>query len=223
MLAYAASRPAPVERKPHPNMLLVIIGAHVAVAALVMSAKMDLPRRIINDPTHTFWIPKPTDPTPPPPTHETTRPTRETTIDHPPVDVWTPPTDTFDPGPPITTDPGPPQIALGGGGGNGRIELPPPHSIVKLGPTLLTSGADLKPPYPQSKLLAEEETTLRLKLTIDERGRVVAVEPVGRADRVFLDAARNYLIGHWRYRPASEDGRPVAATEVITLRFQLDG
>ncbi len=221
MLAYAASRPAPVERKPHPNMLLVIIGAHVAVAALVMSAKMDLPGHI-SDPTHTFWIPKPKDtPPPPPPTHETTQQTRDNTIDRPPIDVWTPPTGTFDPGP-IKFDPGP-QIALGGGGGNGTVELPPPHSMVKIGPTLLTSGVELKPPYPQSKLLTEEEAVLRLKLTIDERGHVVAVEPVGRADRVFLDAARSYLIAHWRYRPASEDGRAVTATEVITLRFQLDG
>lgn len=221
MLAYAASRPSPVERKPHPNMLLVIIGAHVAVAALVMSAKMDLPGHI-SDPTHTFWVPKPKDPPPPTPTQQpsTQRHTSDPTIDQPPVETWTPPTGTFDPGP-TTVDPGP-QIALNGGG-NGTVELPQPHSIVKLGPTLLTSGVDLKPPYPQSKLLSEEEATLRLKLTIDEHGRVVAVDPVGRADRVFLDAARSYLIAHWRYRPASEDGRPVGATEVITLRFQLDG
>lgn len=221
MLAYAASRPTPVERKPHPNMLLVIIGVHVAVAALVMSARMDLPIRILDDPTKTFWVPKPKDTPPPAPTHEaTSQQTRDSTVDQPPVEVWTPPTGTFDPGPPVSVDPGP-RLALGGG--NGTIELPPPHSIVKLGPTLLTSSADLKPPYPQSKLLTEEEAVLRLKLTIDERGRVVAVEPVGRADRVFLDAARNYLIGHWRYRPASEDGRAVGSTEVITLRFQLDG
>jgi protein TonB len=64
---------------------------------------------------------------------------------------------------------------------------------------------------------------LRLRLTIDERGRVVAVEPVGKSDRVFLEAARRYLVAHWRYRPASEDGRAVATSIVIALRFQLDG
>jgi len=40
---------------------------------------------------------------------------------------------------------------------------------------------------------------------------------------VFLEAARRHLIAHWRYRPASEDGRAIASTAVITLRFQLDG
>ena len=70
---------------------------------------------------------------------------------------------------------------------------------------------------------SEEEAVLRLKLTIDERGRVIAVEPLGRADRAFLDSARRHLIAHWRYRPATEDGRAVSSSAVITLRFQLDG
>jgi hypothetical protein len=52
---------------------------------------------------------------------------------------------------------------------------------------------------------------------------VIAVDPVGRADRVFLEAARRYLIAHWRYQPASEDGRSVASSITVTLRFELDG
>jgi len=79
------------------------------------------------------------------------------------------------------------------------------------------------PPYPSSKLITEEEASLTLRLTIDERGRVIAVEPVGRADPVFLAAARRHLLARWRYKPASEDGRAIASTAVITLRFQLDG
>jgi protein TonB len=94
---------------------------------------------------------------------------------------------------------------------------------VKLGPQLATSASELKPPYPASKLITEEEATLRLKLMIDERGRVIAVDPVGNADRTFLEAARRYLIAHWRYKPATEDGRAVGSSMVITLRFQLDG
>jgi protein TonB len=63
---------------------------------------------------------------------------------------------------------------------------------------------------------------LRLNLTIDERGRVVAVDPIGRADGTFLEAARRHLIAHWRYRPATEDGRAVSSTLAVTLRFQLE-
>ncbi len=63
---------------------------------------------------------------------------------------------------------------------------------------------------------------LQLRLTIDERGRVTAVDPVGAADPAFLAAARKHIRAHWRYRAATEDGRAVASSTVITLRFQLD-
>jgi periplasmic protein TonB len=49
------------------------------------------------------------------------------------------------------------------------------------------------------------------------------VDPVGRADGEFLAAARRHLIAHWRYAPATDDGRAVGSTTTITLRFQLDG
>ena len=44
-----------------------------------------------------------------------------------------------------------------------------------------------------------------------------------QADRTFLDAARRHLIAHWRYQPAAEDGRTIASSIVITLRFELNG
>ena len=61
------------------------------------------------------------------------------------------------------------------------------------------------------------------RLTISESGRVTAVDPVGTADREFLDAGRRHLIAHWRYQPATEDGRAIASFTVVTLRVQLDG
>ena len=36
----------------------------------------------------------------------------------------------------------------------------------------------------------------------------MAVEPVGHADPPSSTAARRYILGHWRYQPATEDGRP---------------
>lgn len=222
MLAYAASRPAIVERRPHPNFLLGIIAAHVAVIAVVMSAKMDLPRVIRDHPPTVFWVPQPQDPPSiPQPTHSTTKPATQTELTHTDPQVSSLP--------PVGEKLGSGDPDLGKGTliatlGNGTIpELPPPHTSVRLGPVLATPPSELRPPYPPSKLMSEEEATLRLKLTIDERGRVVAVDPVGRADRAFLEAARSYLIKHWRYRPASEDGAAIGSSTVITLRFQLDG
>jgi protein TonB len=222
MLAYAASRPAPVERRPYPNAMLVIIALHIAGIAAVMSAKMDLPGIIKGPDTTVFWVPKPKEPPPPtPPAPPTPRPTDSNITK---VDPIAPIPDRSDPIGPTPTTP----FNTGTLGGGGTVVIPefkplPKPYPVKLGAQLLTSGEELKPPYPSSKLITEEEASLTLRLTIDERGRVVAVEPVGRADRVFLEAARRHLIAHWRYRPASEDGRATASTAVITLRFQLDG
>jgi len=122
---------------------------------------------------------------------------------------------------PGTGDPG---VAIGGSGANGVPQFPTQLiAPVRHEASLMTRPDDLKPPYPESKILSGEEATLHLRLTISESGRVTAVDPVGAADRVFLEAARRHLIAHWRYRPATEDGRPIASSVVISLRFLLDG
>ncbi len=89
-------------------------------------------------------------------------------------------------------------------------------------PRLATADNALKPPYPNDKLRAEEEATLKLRLTIDARGRVTAVDPVGSADPSFLEAARRHILKAWRYKPATEDGVAVPTTMVITLSFRLE-
>src|SRR5438309_9737470 len=207
MLAYAASRPVAVDRRPHPSTMLMIIGVHVAVIAAVMSAKMDLPHRIFDPPPKVFWVPNPKVP-PPNPVHTSTR-TQPTNswIDHSRVQqIATDPqvvtgTTKLDP------DPGRDALVIP------EVKQPPIRVAVSTGAQLLTPSSELKPPYPASKLLTEEEAVLKLRLTIDEHGRVVAVDPVGRADPAFLEAARRHLLAHWRYKPAMDDGRAVTSSE----------
>lgn len=221
MLAYAANRPLAGSRRSSPNTLLFIIGGHVALIAAVMSAKMDLPQRIYPAPPLIHVDP---DPLPPPPNDigkpRSERPhSREISIDHkaallPATRPGNPPDD----GTPL--NPG----SLTGATVVVAPVLPETRTApVHLLPRLLTRPEDLKPPYPSSKILSEEEAVLMLRLSIDDHGRVVAVEPIGKADRDFLDAARRHLLAHWRYQPAMDDGRAVASSLVITLRFQLDG
>jgi len=221
MLAYAASRPPVVDRRPHPNTLLFIIGAHVAVVAAVMSAKMDLPQRLKPEPP--LIVDTIPDPPPPPPLSTAAKPHQPVTTPldrpslQPPVHpLFNPPVGHDQ----LTSDPGP----LAGRGAAVIPSLPPTTATpVKTGPRLLTPPSELKPPYPADKLLNEEEGAIRVRLTIDENGRVTAVDPVGRADPEFLDAARRHLIAHWRFKPASEGGHAVASTTVVTLQFQLEG
>jgi protein TonB len=221
MLAYAANRPVVGKRQSSPNAMLIVISAHVALVAAVMSVKMDFPQRIKEPPTIIDLLP---DPIPPQPIKLPTSPQpRHVTrvIDNPRTNV---------PLPPITgpiVDPGLPGLdprRVTGAGTNiitaiQRPVVTPMYHDARL----LTPPAELKPPYPPSKLLSEEEAVLTLRLVIDERGRVVSVDPVGRADSAFLEAARRYMIARWRYQPATDDGRAISSSLTVTLRFELNG
>jgi protein TonB len=221
MLAYAAHRPVFVDGRPHPNTMLLIIGAHVALVAAVMSAKMELPIKPPPIITKVDFIPIPKDPVPvvqPKTPHGL--PPSNTWIDHPRPQVPTQPTDQPLTGQGPSVDPGP----VAGAGTTVMNDFPQrPVVLGRSGPTLLTAPSELKPPYPASKLLNEEEAVLRLKLTIDENGRVVDVAPIGDADYAFLEAARRHLLAHWRYKPATEGGHAVGSTTIVTLHFELDG
>jgi protein TonB len=205
--------PAYADRKRHPRALLFILAGHAAVIAAVMTARMDLPLPFVPAPTTVKLIPEPQVPPEAPPPQPKPDP-RRSMIDQVPRVIPLPqpslpavdslPLPLPNPGPSVTRDPAP---------------VP---ALVRTGPRFMTPDSLLKPPYPQQKLRLEEEAVLRLRLSIDHRGRVTAVEPLGRADAIFLAAARSHLLAHWRYKPASEDGRPVASTTVVTLRFQLD-
>lgn len=220
MLAYAAARKRIGERRSSPNTLLFIISAHIAAVAAIMSAKMDLPKEILDRPTVIRFIRVP----PPPPPAETNH--HRVQQQHP---LYVPPVPSPMPTPPIES----PETTstLSNSADSGEIPAPPqppvdirPQPVPVSTPAQpMTAASDLRPPYPESKLLTGQEAALTLRLTIDEHGRVVGVDPIGRADPVFLSAARRHLMSHWRYKPAMEGSRAVSSTVVVTLRFQLDG
>ena len=216
-----APTPGFADRRRHPRALIVIIGAHAALVAAVMSAKMAVPIVEDHSPIMVDWI----DPPKPPPPEPQAQPRKPQTnpavsqVDIPPP-IIPPRSDTapvMDSLPIPVPDPGP--IA---GSNPDPLALPKPApAVVRPGPRFVTPDWALRPPYPADKQRLEEEATLKLRLTIDERGRVIAVEPVGPADPSFLRAARKHLIASWRYKPATEDGRPVPSSTVITLGFEL--
>jgi protein TonB len=228
MLAYAADRRS--RRRLSPSALLMIAAGHAIAIGLLITAKIDV--GIFKEPveTETYNVPlrppPPEQPRPAPKVEQDRRlpPPPDSRVDNPPPFIPLPqPGESFDLGPSINSqvpDIGP---ALGSPLGTSP-SLPPaqPAEVVRVGPRALTPPDLLRPPYPESKMRTEEEAVLRLRLSIDTRGRVTAVEPVGAADLAFLAAARTHLVRHWRYRPATEDGRAVASTLTITLRFQLE-
>jgi periplasmic protein TonB len=184
----------------------------------VMSAKMDLPNPFKPEPPLIVDTIKAPPPPPPIGTTSKSHATRTFTpvIDRPPQNVkLTQVVDLPPLGGRTTGD-------LGSIDGGGAIVIPKIEDPIRTGPQLLTPQSEMKPPYPASKLLNEEEGAVTVRLTIDQQGRVIAVDPVGRADPAFLDAARRHLLAHWRFKPASEEGRAITSTTVVTLHFQLD-
>lgn len=217
MLAYAADRRRIAERHSSPRALLLVAAAHVALIGAVMSARMDLPQRIFDPPIVVTTVPIPKPPPPDPARTDIPTKSKPTTIDQTQVIVPLPRPndDRID----ATRIP----LPVPGGDRIGpKIDPLPTPATIRVGPRFATPPLDVRPPYPPSKIESEEQAVLKLKLSIDPRGRVVAVEPVGTADAAFLAAARRHLIAHWRYRPATEDGRAIASATEITLRFELN-
>ena len=222
MLAYAAHRRQ--RRRLSPATFSLIIGGHAVALALLISARMDVtgPPEIVR--TWARNIPLPEDPPPPPPEplQQTPSPAPQSHITRAPAVVDLP-----SPGPAIDLGPPTPDIVPDIGP---IIDQPirpapaldPPKAPVNVAARLSTPPDLLRPPYPENKRRLEEEATLRLRLSIDERGRVTAVEPLGSADPEFLQSARKHLIRNWRYKPATEDGRAVPSTLTITLSFRLE-
>ena len=224
MLAYAARNPRPAGRAGSPKALLVVVAGHAALIAAVLTAKMELVTVTPFDPTDIVNIRTP--PPPPPPPEPQTRPetrpqeplVQDSSIDHTEtiVDMGQTTSIQVDKGPTIG------EILEKIGPGTAITPDPPKREIVKTAALARTPDSALRPPYPNDKLRLEEEATLKLRLSIDARGRVTAVEPVGRADPSFLEAARRHIIKAWRYKPATEDGVAVPSTMVINLSFRLE-
>ena len=220
MLAYA---PRPTARSGSPRTLLLVAAGHVVALALVLTARSEFVARAPADPTDVVFI-EPVKPPPPPPPTADPAPPRDplqSTIDRPPVIIPTPalPSEALAEGPPVTVvDPRigtavePPAIIP---------DLPTP-AIVRKAARFITPADQVRPPYPASKQRLEQEASLRLALTIDARGRVTSVSPVGAADPIFLNAAQRHIVRHWRYQPASEGGEAVASRIVVTLKFTLE-
>lgn len=221
MLAYAPERRAAGAGQQSRKTLMLVVVGHIALVAVALTTKMTIdiargegPLIVENYPLEP--PPAPIDPQ----VTEKPRPATASTVTQ--ADRVIPTNTNNDP---VILDPGP-SIPAGPEIGDlvGPYQPPvlqPAHDPVRTAAVLRTGEADLRPPYPVDKLRAEEEATLKLRLTIDEMGRVIAVDPVGKADPSFLAAARRHLMRSWRYRPATVDGVATTTSTVISLSFRL--
>lgn len=219
MLAYAAHR-RPPGASASPTSLMLIVGAHAVALGLVITAKSDFAPRLPPVITNVFEVPLDMPPPPPPePVTEPQVPNRTTITTVKPIVTTISDDLNVDETPTkaTTVDPYP------GNEVNVPVKYdPPPLSVTRVAARFATPEDLVRPPYPASKQRLEEEASLRLALSIDSRGRVVGVEPIGVADPEFLAAARKHILKYWRYKPATENGTAVASRTELTLKFELD-
>jgi len=86
--------------------------------------------------------------------------------------------------------------------------------------TMLASS-QLQPPYPASEQRAENEGSVTVRILIGSDGRVKSVEKVRGANEAFFRSTEQQALRHWRFKPATVDGRPVESRKTMTVHFRL--
>ena len=123
-----------------------------------------------------------------------------------------PPTYTIDNGPTITLPPPPPS----GPGGGGTAGVAPDTAAVGIAATHST------PDYPALARKMGEEGRVLLRLAVSADGAVTGASVEQSSGFADLDrSAVDWVIAHWRYKPATQGGAAVAGTARAVVVFSL--
>lgn len=78
------------------------------------------------------------------------------------------------------------------------------------------------PPYPPVALRVGAEGKVTLRLTVLADGRVGKADIVASSGRQDLDeTAQQWIVGHWIYKPALQDGQAAPGQTLATVTFSL--
>lgn len=96
----------------------------------------------------------------------------------------------------------------------------PVQPSTKLEPVARTH---LSPPYPTlSKRLGERGTTL-MQVSISTQGTVTDCKTIKTSGSVRLDTtACTFVQEHWRWKPPTQDGKPITASERVSVIWNLE-
>lgn len=81
---------------------------------------------------------------------------------------------------------------------------------------------DCKTDYPDEAKRNDAEGTVRLRITVDDSGKVVEVKALPPSLGFGLDEAARKAITRCKFKPAFKGGEPVATSFVYNYTFQLD-
>jgi protein TonB len=84
------------------------------------------------------------------------------------------------------------------------------------------SNTHTTPPYPVEARAAAHQGTVLLQMTVSPQGDVVAANVVTSSGFPELDqSAVNWVVAHWKYKPAIQNGVPVTSQIQAAVRFDL--
>lgn len=101
----------------------------------------------------------------------------------------------------------------------------PPTQTASIAPDTAAAGVastHTTPPYPSLAIRLQEQGNVKLSLQISAQGTVTAASVVQSSGFADLDqTAVAWVMAHWRYKPASQAGQPVASTTLAVVVFNL--
>jgi periplasmic protein TonB len=96
----------------------------------------------------------------------------------------------------------------------------PPEHVVRAPMAIMSTHT--VPPYPTVSRRMGAEGKVTLRLNVSAEGRVTRAEIVTSSGRDDLDeAAQAWITAHWIYRPAQDNGTPVASQVMAMVTFSL--
>ncbi len=112
-----------------------------------------------------------------------------------------------------------PPGTAGDGALPGAADLPVAAGGDVVGPRVIESSREV-PAYPEAAQRAGLQGLVVLKVEVDERGKVGAIEVLRGLGHGF-DEAAVAAVRHWRFRPATRNGKPIKVFHVIPFDFRL--
>jgi protein TonB len=209
------------QKRNSPTSLGLVILLHGALISAVVLIKSPAFQRLTQPTVVTLidddTVPPPDNPPPPPPHEQPQHPLES--IDH-----VIPETDMNIPGP--TVDHSNDNIVIASNNaGTGIVDIPqlppPPPPLPVRHAAQIDPSSHLQPPYPPSEYRLQRDGRVQVRITIGPDGRVIDVERVSATSDAFFTATREQALRHWRFRPATVDGRPVQETRVMSLVFRI--
>ena len=100
---------------------------------------------------------------------------------------------------------------------------PPPRAVVRHNPTLDKRSQPTEDYYPPASKRAEEEGTSTVRVCINEQGRLAGSPTITKSSGFerLDEAALKWTTRGARFKPGTEDGKPVEPCFQFNVRFKL--